>query len=261
MLRFPNIDPVIFQIGPLALRWYGLMYIIGFVSSYALTLYQLKKKKPMINKDHIDDLFFYLIIGLILGARLGYVIFYNPGFYLKNPLEIFMVWHGGMSFHGGLIGVFIAGVIVIRQKKLPFLATADLIVPTAPIGIGLGRIGNFINGELFGKPTDIPWAMVFPHGGSVLRHPSQLYEAFFEGIILFVALWFYKDRKKRDGDVVAVFLMLYGAFRIFCEIFREPDVQLGFFFGLLTMGQLLSAAMVALGAWLKFLHLPKVKKA
>ena len=260
MLQFPHIDPVIFQIGPFAMRWYGLMYIIGFVVSYALTVYQIGSRKLRIDREAIDDLFFYLILGLIVGARLGYVVFYNPGFYIDNPLEVFMVWHGGMSFHGGLIGAFFAGAVVIIRKKLPLMRTIDLIIPTVPIGLALGRLGNFINGELFGKPADVPWAMVFPGGGIVPRHPSQLYEAFFEGLLLFVVLWFYKDRKKRDGDVFAMFLMLYGAFRIFCEFFREPDTQLGSVLGPFSMGQVLSLIMVLIGAALKFFVLPWVEQ-
>lgn len=257
MLQFPRIDPVIFKIGPFAMRWYGLMYILGFLASYGLTVYQLRGgRKPGIPREAVDDLFFYLIIGLIVGARLGYAVFYNLGFYIDNPLEVFMVWHGGMSFHGGLAGAFIAGVVIIVKKRLPFMATADLLIPTAPIGLALGRLGNFINGELFGRQAFVPWAMVFPQGGPVPRHPSQLYEAFFEGLLLFVILWFYKDRKKQEGDVFALFLMLYGVFRIFCEFFREPDNQLGLIFGLLSMGQLLSLIMVFIGAALMFLYLP-----
>ncbi|MHB8109401.1 MAG: prolipoprotein diacylglyceryl transferase [Syntrophorhabdaceae bacterium] len=262
MFQFPNIDPVIFRIGPFAMRWYGLMYILGFLASYWLTIYQMRgDRKPGISKDAIDDLFFYLIIGLIVGARLGYAIFYNLGFYIENPLEILMVWHGGMSFHGGLAGAFIVGVIIILKKRMPFAATADLIIPTAPIGICLGRLGNFINGELFGKPTDVPWGMVFPQGGPVPRHPSQLYEAFFEGILLFVILWFYKDKKKQDGDVFAMFLILYGVFRTFCEFFRLPDTQLGFVLGPLSMGQVLSLIMVAIGLFLKLYLFPKLETA
>jgi phosphatidylglycerol---prolipoprotein diacylglyceryl transferase len=260
VLQFPDIDPVIFKIGPLSMRWYGLMYIFGFISSYLLVTYQLKKKSLKIDHAVIDDLFFYLILGLIVGARLGYVIFYNLGFYLGNPLEIFVIWRGGMSFHGGLIGAFIAGLVVMKKKKLNFFATADLIIPTCPIGIGFGRIGNFINGELFGKPASVPWAMVFPEGGSTPRHPSQIYEMFFEGIMLFCILWIYKDRKKRDGDVFSLFLILYGLFRIFCELFRQPDSQLGYFFGLLSMGQILSLCMIAIGLALKYLYLPKTSK-
>ncbi|MCX5806213.1 MAG: prolipoprotein diacylglyceryl transferase [Proteobacteria bacterium] len=257
MIQYPDIDPVIIKVGPLAVRWYGLMYILGFVSSYLLVMYQIKKKALKIERAQIDDLYFYLILGLIVGARLGYICFYNLSFYLGNPLEVFVLWHGGMSFHGGLIGTFIAGYIVIKRKKLKFLTMLDLIVPTGPIGIGLGRLGNFINGELFGKPSDVPWAMIFPQGGNIARHPSQLYEAFFEGFVLFVVLWLYKDRKKRGGDVFALFLMLYGVFRFFCEFFREPDLQVGYIFGVVTMGQILCAIMLFTGLFLKYFYLPK----
>ena len=262
MLKFPEINPVIFKIGPLSMRWYGLMYVFGFVSSYLLVIYQMKKKSLKFNRDHIDDLFFYLILGLIIGARLGYVLFYDLRTFLSNPLEIFAVWHGGMSFHGGLIGTVIAGYLVMKRKKLPFYATADLFIPTCPIGLGFGRLGNFINGELFGRPANVPWAMVFPQGGPQPRHPSQLYEMLLEGVVLFLTLWIYKDHKKREGDVMALFLILYGIFRIICELFREPDVQLGYFFGLLSMGQILSICMIAAGIIVKYaLKRPPVEKA
>ena len=257
MLPYPDIDPVIFKIGPLAMRWYGLMYVFGFASSYLLALHQLKKKASTITRAELDDLYFYLILGLIVGARLGYVIFYNLSFYLQNPLEVFVLWHGGMSFHGGFIGAFLAGYVMIKKKRLNFFEVADLIVPTCPPGLMFGRIGNFINGELFGKPGTVPWAMVFPQGGNVARHPSQLYEAFLEGLLLFVILWIYKDRKKRSGDVLAVFLILYGAFRIFCEFFREPDLQLGYIVGWFSMGQILSIIMIVVGLALKFVYLPR----
>jgi len=250
------IDPVIIRIGPFALRWYGLMYVLGFAVSYLLVLYQIKRQKLAISREKVDDLYFALILGLIIGARLGYILFYNLGFYIDNPLEILVVWHGGMSFHGGLIGASLAGFYVMKRKGLRFLQMSDLIIPTCPLGIGFGRIGNFINGELFGKPSDLPWAMVFPHGGPAPRHPSQLYEAFLEGLCLFVILWFYKDRKKKEGDVLAVFLIFYGLFRIIAEVFREPDAQLGYLFGLLTMGQLLSCLMILVGLFLKYFFLP-----
>lgn len=238
------------------MRWYGLMYLFGFAGSYLLSVYQIGKKGLKIERDKIDDLYFYLILGLIIGARLGYVIFYNLGSYLENPLEIFVLWHGGMSFHGGLIGTVVAAYVVVKRKKLKFFAVADLIVPTGPLGLFFGRMGNFINGELYGKPTDVPWSMVFPQAGPLPRHPSQLYEALLEGLLLFVILWFYKDHKKKDGDVLALFLILYGVFRIFCEAFREPDVQLGYIAGIFSMGQVLSLTMVAIGFFLKFFYLP-----
>jgi len=256
MIKYPHIDPAIIKIGPFSLRWYGLMYVIGFASSYLLTIYQLKKRALKIERTRIDDLYFYLIVGLIVGARLGYILFYNLPFYFKNPLEIFVLWHGGMSFHGGLIGAFVAGYIYIKRKKLDFFLIIDLIIPTCPVGIGFGRLGNFINGELFGRPSDVPWAMIFPNGGNAPRHPSQLYEAFFEGFLLFVILWIYKDMKRREGDVFALFLILYGCFRIFCEFFREPDVQIGQILGLFSMGQLLSGLTIAGGLFLKYYWLP-----
>ncbi len=260
MIPYPRLDPEIFRIGPFAVRWYGLMYILGFASSYFLVLHQVKKKALGITKAQIDDIYFYLVLGLLVGARLGYVLFYNLSFYLENPLEIFVLWHGGMSFHGGAIGTFVLGYWAMRRRGISFLTMADLIIPTAPLGLFFGRIGNFINGELFGKPSNLPWAMVFPEGGAVARHPSQLYEAALEGLLLFAILWFYKDRKKRDGDVFALFLILYAVFRTFCEFFREPDVQVGYIMGLLTMGQILSLIMLAIGLVLKFIVLPHFSK-
>lgn len=260
-MQFPQIDPVIIKIGPLSLRWYGMMYIFGFAASYLLVLYQIKKKFTDIKRPFVDDLYFYLIIGLIVGARLGYIIFYNLKFYLDNPLEIFVLWHGGMSFHGGLIGTLIASYFIIKKNNMDFFRIADLIIPTCPLGLGFGRIGNFINGELYGKPSDLPWAMVFPDGGPLPRHPSQLYEAFLEGLCLFIILWFYKDRKQHDGNVLAMFLILYGTFRIFCEFFREPDAHLGYLLGIFTMGQILSALMLSIGLFFKFYLIPKRGKA
>lgn len=244
MIKYPEIDPEILKIGPLSIRWYGLMYVLGFTASYFLSLYEVKKKYVWIKREVIDDLYFYLIVGLILGARAGHVLFYNLDFYMKNPFEIFMLWHGGMSFHGGLIGTIIAGYIFTKKKNLKFFFVADLIVPSCPIGLGLGRIGNFINGELYGKVSDVPWAMVFPSGGMLPRHPSQLYEAFFEGLVLFLILWLVKDRKKFDGDIFTLFLIFYGIFRVFCEFFREPDAPPILFF---SRGQILSILMIVAG--------------
>lgn len=257
MIPYPHIDPVIFRLGPLAVRWYGMMYVIGFVSSYLLVLWQIRKKRLDITRSQVDDLYFYLVLGLLVGGRLGYVLFYNLPYFIERPLEVFILWHGGMSFHGGAIGTFVAGYAVMKKRGINFFRMADVIVPTAPIGLFFGRIANFINGELFGRPSDVPWAMIFPEGGSVPRHPSQLYEAGLEGALLFSILWFYKDRKRRDGDVFAVFLMCYGCFRFLCEFFREPDVQVGYLFGLITMGQVLSLLMTAIGLFLKFVYLSR----
>ncbi|MBW2105856.1 MAG: prolipoprotein diacylglyceryl transferase, partial [Deltaproteobacteria bacterium] len=184
MLHYPNINPTIIKIGHLQIRWYGVMYILGFLASYFLVKYQIRKKGLNININTVNDLFLFLIIGLIIGARLGYVIFYNLPFYLGHPLKIFAIWEGGMSFHGGLIGIIFSGLIFEKKHRLSFWLIADLISVTAPIGLGLGRLGNFINAELYGRVTNLPWGMIFPSGGALPRHPSQLYEFFLEGILL-----------------------------------------------------------------------------
>jgi phosphatidylglycerol:prolipoprotein diacylglycerol transferase len=250
MIPYPKIDPVIIRIGPLAIRWYGLMYLLGFASSYLLVRYQVKKKELDISLKDIESLYSWLVIGLIVGARLGYVIFYDLKEYIRSPLEIFAVWHGGMSFHGGLIGTLLAGLLFCRKYRKSFWQLSDLIIVTAPIGLGLGRLGNFINGELYGRVTGLPWGMVFPSGGPLPRHPSQLYEFLLEGVLLFIILWRLKDKGLRRGSLTALFLILYGSFRFFVEFFREPDVQLGYIAGVFTMGQALSAAMILSGAGL-----------
>jgi phosphatidylglycerol---prolipoprotein diacylglyceryl transferase len=250
MIPYPNINPDLFRIGPVHVRWYGLMYALGFLASYFLIKRQEKNRPIGLSQRKIQDLMFYLAIGLVAGARLGYIAFYqymNLVDLVRDPLEIIAVWRGGMSFHGGLIGTVIAGWWFCRRKNLPFWAVADRVIVTAPVGLGLGRIGNFLNGELFGRPSDIPWAMIFPEGGPFPRHPSQLYEAFAEGLVLFVVLWTLRRRRLPDGMMIAFFLILYGTFRFFLEFFREPDLQLGFILGPLTMGQLLSVCMVGAG--------------
>jgi phosphatidylglycerol:prolipoprotein diacylglycerol transferase len=249
-----NIDPILVDLGPIRVSWYGLMYIFGFLASYLLVRYQMKKKDFGISKLEVENLYFYLILGLIIGARLGYVLFYDLKKYLADPLEIFAIWHGGMSFHGGLIGVLIVGILFSWKNTKSFWKIADLIIVTVPIGLGLGRIGNFINGELYGRVTQVPWGMVFPNGGSSPRHPSQLYESALEGGILFLILWFMKNRKLPTGGLLALFLFLYGMFRFFVEFFREPDEQLGFVIGRFTMGQTLSSFMIVLGILL-FIYL------
>ncbi|MBI3814926.1 MAG: prolipoprotein diacylglyceryl transferase [Nitrospinae bacterium] len=255
MISFPGIDPVIVKIGPFSIRWYGVMYLIGFTASYLLVKYQLKRKMITVSSEAIISLYQYLIFGLIIGARLGYVVFYNISDYLKNPAEIFAVWHGGMSFHGGLFGAIIAGIIFCRKNKLDFWQISDLIIVTVPIGLGLGRIGNFINGELYGRVTNVPWAMVFSDGGTLPRHPSQIYEFLLEGITLFVILWLLKDKNLRAGILTSLFLALYGLFRFFVEFFREPDTHLGFILGPFTMGQALSTVMVLMGISILFLKI------
>jgi phosphatidylglycerol:prolipoprotein diacylglycerol transferase len=250
MIPYPHINPDIFRIGPVQVRWYGLMYVLGFLASYLLIPRQARSKAIGLVGSTMDTFIFYIFIGLLAGARLGYILFYqyhDLGAFLHDPVEIIAVWHGGMSFHGGLLGCVIAGWLFCRVKKMPFWAVADSAIVTAPIGLGLGRIGNFINGELYGRPTHVPWAMIFPGGGPIPRHPSELYEAFMEGAVLFTLLWILRKKSFRDGMMVAFFLIFYGTFRFILEFFREPDPQLGFVLGPFTMGQLLCAAMVLAG--------------
>jgi phosphatidylglycerol:prolipoprotein diacylglycerol transferase len=245
-----DFNPILVELGPIRVTWYGMMYVFGFITSYLLVRYQVKKKDFGISLEEVEDLYFYLILGLIIGARLGYVLFYDLRVYLSNPLEIFAVWHGGMSFHGGLIGVLIATILFCWKNKKSFWKLADLFVVTAPIGLALGRIGNFINGELYGRVTQVPWGMIFPNGGPLPRHPSQLYESSLEGGVLFLILWMLKDKTHPSGTLLAIFLLLYGVFRFFIEFFREPDVQLGLVLGPFSMGQVLCIFMIAVGIFL-----------
>lgn len=247
MIPYPHIDPDLIAIGPIRIRWYGLMYVLGFIAAYFLIQKQKGSRQIGLLGTTAQDLVFYLAVGLIIGARLGYIIFYQYHDYMayvRNPLEIIATWHGGMSFHGGLLGAVVAGWVFCRRKKLPFWAVADSAIVTAPIGLGLGRIGNFINGELLGRPSNVPWAMIFPDGGPTPRHPSQLYEALMEGAVLFTLLWILRQRSFRDGMMVVFFTFFYGTFRFFLEFFREPDPQLGFLLGYFTMGQILCLAMI-----------------
>jgi phosphatidylglycerol:prolipoprotein diacylglycerol transferase len=249
MLHFPQIDPVIFHIGPLAVRWYGLMYLLGFGAAYLLICHLSRLRNLDLNMEGVSDLLFYCVIGVVLGGRLGYVIFYNPAEYFTHPLEIFAVWRGGMSFHGGLLGVITATVIFCRRRKLPILSIGDVLVTSAPIGLGLGRLGNFINGELWGRVTDVPWGMVFPGGGPLPRHPSQLYEAILEGPLLFLLLYGLHRLKVTQGIPFFCFFIAYGMFRFLVEFVRQPDAQLGFLWGGATMGQLLSLPMIVFGLY------------
>jgi len=256
-----NIDPILLELGPIRVSWYGLMYVFGFIGSYLLVRYQLKKKDFGITRVEIENLYFYLVLGLMIGARLGYILFYDLRTYLQDPLEMIAIWHGGMSFHGGLIGVLLVGILFSYKNKKSFWRLSDLLIVTAPIGLGLGRIGNFINGELYGRVTTLPWGMIFPKGGPLPRHPSQLYESALEGGVLFVILWFLKDNKRiPTGGLLALFLFLYGVFRFFVEFFREPDAHLGFILGPFTMGQILCSFMI-LGGMGLFLYLHWKKRA
>jgi phosphatidylglycerol:prolipoprotein diacylglycerol transferase len=258
MLPYPEIDPVLLQVGPLQVRWYGLMYVLGFMASYLLVKQQLKQISFTQLQREFENLNIVLIISIVIGGRLGYVLFYNLGYYLEHPLEIPATWAGGMSFHGAAIGLIIGGLIFCRRKKIEYFKAADIYAVTIPIGLGLGRLGNFINGELFGRPSQLPWSMVFPGGGPIARHPSQLYEALCEGLLLFILLWSQRKKPWRNcggthgywthGALLALLLIGYGLLRVLIEFTREPDAQLGLYFGLFSMGQLLSAAMIAGGS-------------
>ncbi len=252
MLRYPHIDPVIVKIGPLQVRWYGLMYVVGFVLALFIMRRMVKEDDGTLSVQDVEDLLFYLIIGVLLGGRIGYILFYNLPYYLNHPSELLAFWHGGMSFHGGLIGTVIAGAIFAKRRGVSIWRIADYAAVATPPGLGLGRIGNFINGELFGRVTHVPWAMVFPQGGPLPRHPSQLYEAFLEGPVLFFILWWLRKRSMPRGGLLAFFVIGYGVIRFFVEFFREPDPQLGFVLGPFTMGQVLSFFMVVCGVILWF---------
>lgn len=253
MLTYPEIDPIIFSLGPLAVRWYGLMYVLGFASSYFLVRQQIKQHNFTQLAKHFEDINLVLILSVVIGGRLGYILFYNLDYYLSHPSELLAIWAGGLSFHGACFALIVSGWIYTRKHKIDFWSSADIYVATIPIGLGLGRIGNFINGELYGRSTDLPWGMIFPTGGPVTRHPSQLYEAFLEGLVLFTLLWWCRNRpwEKRTnwphGSILALFLICYGIFRSIVELAREPDQQIGFLFGGITMGQLLSTIMVVTG--------------
>jgi phosphatidylglycerol:prolipoprotein diacylglycerol transferase len=247
MIPYPNISPIIVQIGPLALRWYGLMYLIGLTSAYFFIRNRVTNKRLPMTADHVYDMIVFGALGVFLGGRLGYVLFYNLSYYLQNPLKIVAVWEGGMSFHGGLIGVLAALILFSYRRGIPFITIADLAAAATPIGLGFGRLGNFINGELFGRPTNVPWCMVFPAGGPECRHPSQLYEAMLEGALLFTVLWLISRRPVPPGTLSGSFLAGYGVSRVIVEFFREPDQQMGFIFDHISMGQVLSSPMILIG--------------
>ena len=247
MLVHPNFDPVAFSIGPLAVRWYGLMYLLGFGFAWRLGLRRIAQGQAPIDRQQFDDLIFYAVLGVILGGRLGYVLFYKPGYYAGHPLEIPAIWQGGMSFHGGLLGVMLAMAIAARRHRVPYLGIMDFVAPLVPLGIAAGRMGNFINGELWGRPTDLPWGMIFRGAGDLPRHPSQLYEFALEGLVLFALLWWFSSTPRRRGQVSALFLIGYGCLRFLAEFAREPDSFLGFLALGMTMGQWLCVPMIAGG--------------
>ncbi|MDD5297214.1 MAG: prolipoprotein diacylglyceryl transferase [Rhodocyclaceae bacterium] len=248
MLVHPQFDPIAFSLGPLSVRWYGLMYLVGFL--LFLTLGRRRAPAAGWRSEELDDLLFYGVLGVVLGGRLGQVLFYEPGYYLSHPLEILAVWKGGMSFHGGFLGVLLSLVLYARKTGRTVLAVTDFVVPLTPLGLAAGRLGNFINGELWGRvaPADLPWAMVFPQVDKLPRHPSQIYQFAGEGLALFALLWWFSAKPRPRGAVTSVFLMGYGAFRFLAEYFRNPDEGI---FGLsytISMGQWLSLPMILAGA-------------
>lgn len=258
MLKYPEIDPVAVSIdaftiagktlGPFAIHWYGLMYLFGFAGGWFLAVHRAKKSERVIRPNQAEDLTFYSAMGVILGARIGYVVFYNFSAWLDDPLMIIRVWEGGMSFHGGLIGLATAMLLFAAKIKRNFFDLVDYIAPFAPIGLFFGRIGNFIGGELFGRASDVPWAMVFPKDPGVARHPSQLYEAALEGIVLFIILFWFSQKPRPRGAVIGLFMLGYGSFRFFVEFFREPDSHIMFdLFGWMTRGQILCVPMMVVG--------------
>lgn len=248
----PEIQPW-FEVGPLKIHWYGVMYLIGFLSAWWLGVRRARRDGSGWSEEQVGDLIFYAAIGVILGGRIGYILFYDLAAYLQNPLDILKIWQGGMSFHGGLIGVLVALWLYGQKIGKGFFLVSDFVAPLVPIGLGAGRVGNFINGELWGRETELPWGMIFPYTDPQLlvRHPSQLYEALLEGVVLFLILWIYSARPRPMMAVSALFLIFYGLFRSFVELFRVPDAQLGYLaFEWLTMGQLLSLPMILLGLFL-----------
>jgi len=248
MLTYPNIDPIFIQLGPLKVHWYGIMYLVGFSIAWWLALQRSKPENSILNPAQISDLIFYGAIGVVLGGRLGYILFYDLPTFIANPLIIFKVWQGGMSFHGGLIGVLVAVGLYAHKINRRFFEITDFLAPLIPPGLGAGRIGNFINGELWGRPTDLPWGMVFPHVDDIARHPSQLYQAALEGVVLFLVLWLFSKRHRPTMAVSGLFLIGYGACRFLVEFVREPDTHLGFIaFDWMTMGQLLTLPMFIIG--------------
>jgi phosphatidylglycerol---prolipoprotein diacylglyceryl transferase len=247
MLTHPAIDPIIFQVGPFAVRWYGLMYLLAFLSGWWLGRRRIAAGLAPVSRDQFDDLLFAAVLGIILGGRLGYVLLYKPAYYLAHPLESLYVWQGGMSFHGGFLGVLLAMAVFAQRRRLDWWRVMDFVAPLVPLGLAAGRMGNFINGELWGRVTDLPWGMVFRDAGPEPRHPSQLYQFALEGLALFALLWWFSSRPRPRAQVSAVFLMGYGAFRFLAEFGREPDSFIGLLALGLSYGQWLSLPMIAAG--------------
>lgn len=253
-LQFPVIDPIIFSIGPVALRWYGMMYLVGFIGAMFIANKAADKSQGVWTREQVSDLLFYGFLGVVLGGRIGYVLFYQWEYFLSDPLYLFQIWEGGMSFHGGLLGVTTAVYLFARKTQKSFLSVGDFVVPLVPIGLGMGRLGNFINAELWGRQTDVPWAMVFPTDSLQLpRHPSQLYEFFLEGVVLFIIMYFVTRKPRSLGLASGVFLIGYGVFRSIVEFYREPDAHLGLYFSFISKGQILSIPMILAGMLIIYL--------
>jgi phosphatidylglycerol:prolipoprotein diacylglycerol transferase len=250
MFVHPNFDPIAIKLGPVAIHWYGLMYLVGFAGAWWLGTVRARQPHWQWPRERIGDLLFYVALGVILGGRLGYTLFYNFSGFLKDPIVLLRIWEGGMSFHGGLLGVVVAYLLFARHQKLDPFVVGDFAAPLIPFGLLTGRIGNFINGELWGKPTDLPWGTVFAHAPDTLpRHPSMLYEAFLEGVVLLAVLWWFGLKARPRMAVAGLFLLLYGVFRFAVEFVRLPDAHIGYVaFGWLTMGQVLSTPMILAGA-------------
>jgi len=264
MLQYPNINPVAFSIpiphfGGWPVHWYGLMYLVGFVGGWAVLSLRNHYSPRGYTSEQIADIIFYTALSGIIGGRLGYMVFYDWQVIFSDPVQILQTWKGGMSIHGGILGACVGIYLCARKLQKPFLALTDMVVTVLPIGLCAGRIGNFINSELWGRVTDMPWGMVFPNGGPLPRHPSQLYEAGLEGIVLFIILWIYSSKPRPMGAVSGLFAICYGCFRVFIECFREPDVQIGYIFGYFTEGQILSLPLIFVGIFL-MAHSYKIRR-
>lgn len=251
MLVYPSFDPVIFSIGPIKIFWYGFMYLLGFMSGFLLGQKRAATPDSPLTKEQVADLGFWIMLGVVCGGRIGYMLIYNFDNWVQDPLSLFETWHGGMSFHGGAIGVALVLILYSWKHQKSLLSIGDFVAPLVPLGIAFGRIGNFLNGELWGRPTDVAWGMIFPHVDNLARHPSQLYESLCEGLLLFIITWVYSSKPRPAGSVSGVFLLSYGSIRFGLEFFREPDRNLGMIaFDWMTMGQILCLPMIILGSFL-----------
>jgi len=260
-LIFPDINPILFGIGPFEVRWYGISYVAGFLAA-GLILSRLNRRwKVGLSGDDVLTIVLYCVVGVLLGSRIGWVLIYGGGEYLADPLRILAAWEGGMSWHGGFVGILLAGVLLSRRLGVPFTTLADMAAIGAPVGLFFGRVANFINGELWGRVSDVPWAMVFPAAGPLPRHPSQLYEALLQGVVMFTVLYLLSRHRRPPGFYLGAFMLMYGAFRAFAEVFREPDAHLGFVLGPLTMGQVLSIPLVVAGIYVLWRSLRREKPA